>query len=178
MANSKKLAELSQLGILLGIVAIFYFIVIPVGILDPEGMSLNDGLPPSFSARLVAILASVLMIIRFLQILCIKPSGMAQGELHSSNSADITGGNYSKPQDIPVRGILSMSVGLVFAYLLTPLLGFFPAGFILLVVLLKILGETRTLFLILPPVIVTIIIWLLFGQILSIRLPDGIFLGG
>ena len=59
MANSKKLAELSQLGILLGIVAIFYFIVIPFGILDPEGMSLNDGLPPSFSARLVAILASV-----------------------------------------------------------------------------------------------------------------------
>ena len=178
MANSRKFAELGQLGILLTIVAIFYFIIIPVGILDPEGMSLNEGLPPSFSARLVAILAAVLMIVRSFQILYLKPSEISKAKVHADNSSDITGENSSKTQEIPIRGLLSMSAGLIFAFIMTPFLGFFPAGFLLLVILLKILGETRTLFLFLPPVIVTIMIWLLFGQLLSIRLPDGIIFSG
>ena len=178
MANSRKFAELGQLGILLTIVAIFYFIILPIGILDPKGMSLNEGLPPSFSARLVAILAAVLMIVRSLQILYLKPSEISKAKVHADNSSDITGENSSKTQEIPIRGLLSMSAGLIFAFIMTPFLGFFPAGFLLLVILLKILGETRTLFLFLPPVIVTIMIWLLFGQLLSIRLPDGIIFSG
>ena len=68
-----------------------------------------------------------------------------------------------------------MSMGLVFAYLLTHCWGF-PAGFILLVVLLNI-GETE-------PISYPAAShrhhnhMVIVRQILSIRLPDGIFLGG
>ena len=64
MGDTKNRAELCQIAILLVVVSGFYFLLIPTGIIDPEGMSLDQGLPPSFSARLVAALAAGLMLAR------------------------------------------------------------------------------------------------------------------
>ena len=57
MGDTNHRTELYQIAILLIAVSGFYFLLIPTGIIDPEGMSLDQGLPPSFSARLVAALA-------------------------------------------------------------------------------------------------------------------------
>ena len=91
---------------------------------------------------------------------------------------EISGGSADRIEGPPVRGILSMTAGLIFAYVIVPMIGFFPAGFLLLVVLLMVLGEKRPLFLVLPPIVVTTMVWSLFEQLLSIRLPDGyLFVG-
>ena len=178
MAYSTTRSEFYQLAVLLIAVAAFYFLIIPTGIVDPNGMSIDQGLPPSFSAKLVAALAGGLMVIRCVQLVCFRPSVAPDTAAGADEASEIAADDDPQPEGWPVRGLLSMAAGLVFAYALVPLIGFFPAGFLLLVVLLKILGETRPLSLIVPPVIVSAMVWLLFEQLLSIRLPDGSLFSG
>ena len=91
---------------------------------------------------------------------------------------EISGDPTDRIKGLPGRGLLSMTAGLIFAYVMVPVIGFFPAGFLLLVVFLQVLGETRPLFLVLPPIVVTTMVWALFEQLLSIRLPDGSLFAG
>ena len=170
--NPEARVELGQLAILLALDALFYFAVVPASIIDPEGMSLDQGLPPSFSAYLVAILAAILMVLRFLQLIFFSQRPTAkiiQNGKRSEIEADIN----SELAELPIRGIAGISAGLVFAYAVTPAIGFFAGGLILLVVLLRILGETRPTSLIIPPFIVIAMVWVLFEQLLSIRMPSG-----
>jgi len=178
MADLETRSELRQLAILLIVDAAFYFLVIPASILDPEGMSMDQGLPPSFAARVVAVLAAALMIFRCLQLVFLGQSTVLDPPMDVGEVSEIAADDDASPVGVPLRGLLGMSAGLVFAYGLTPLIGFFPAGFVLLVVLLRVLGETRPLFLLMPPVIVSILVWGLFEQLLSIRLPGGMLFGG
>ena len=90
----------------------------------------------------------------------------------------IAGDAAVRTEGPPVRGILSMGAGLIFAYAMVPMIGFFPAAILLLVVLLKVLGEMRPLFLVLPPIVVATMVWALFEKLLSIRLPDGSLFAG
>ena len=43
--------ETALLAVLLVADVLFYIVVIPAGISDPAGFGLEEGLPPSFSAR-------------------------------------------------------------------------------------------------------------------------------
>ncbi len=178
MGDTKNRAELCQIAILLVVVSGFYFLLIPTGIIDPEGMSLDQGLPPSFSARLVAALAAGLMLARCGQLVLSGRSEASNMTGGADEVPGIAGDAAVRTEGPPVRGILSMGAGLIFAYALVPMIGFFPAGILLLVVLLKVLGETRPLFLVLPPIVVTTMVWALFEQLLSIRLPDGSLFAG
>ena len=173
MSDTKNRAELCQLAVLLVAVSGFYFLMIPKGIVDPEGVSLAQGLPPSFAARLVAALASGLMIARCGQLILFGRTEASNLTDHTDAVPKISEQLADGMQGPPIRGILSMMSGLVFSLVMVPIIGFFPAGILLLVVLLRVLGEKRPLFLILPPIIVTTMVWALFEQLLSIRLPDG-----
>ena len=179
MGDTNNRAELCQIAILLVAVSGFYFLLIPLGIIDPEGISLTQGLPPSFSARLVAALAAGLMLARCAQLILYGRSVASNKTNHTDEALEISEDAAERTKGPPVRGLLSMAAGLIFAYAMVPMIGFFPAGILLLFVLLRVLGETRPLFLVLPPIVVTTLVWALFEQLLSIRLPDGsLFAGG
>ena len=175
--NPEARAELCQLAILLALVGMFYFIIIPTGIIDPEGMTLDEGLPPSFSAHLVAILAALLMVFRGVKLIFFTDNE-APEEIENGERNEIEADVDPRPLELPVRGIAGIAAGLVFAYAVTPLIGFFAAGLILLVVLLRVLGETRPAALFIPPVIVVALVWVLFEQLLSIRMPSGMLFSG
>ena len=69
MATHAHHVEMLQVVVLLVIDGLFYWLVIPAGIVDPQGFGIDEGLPPSFSARLVAVVAGALLLGRLAQLL-------------------------------------------------------------------------------------------------------------
>lgn len=163
--------ELAQLALLMALDAVFYFAVIPAGIVDPEGFGMDEGLPPSFSARLVAALAALLMLGRAARLVLMGASTPASGD-----EAGESGGG--EPVAITERSLLAIGATLVFALVLVPQLGFFVAGALLMPCLLLVMGEIRISRLVLYPAGVLALVWLLFERLLSVRLPPGALFGG
>lgn len=176
---SPKQAETLQLLLLLAVDTIFFFVIIPHGVQDPEGFGWDQGLPPSFSVRLVAAIAAILMLGRLVKIHFAKtpdpaaavPAGRALDVLDEDAEPDLDAG-------VPVRGIMGMAAALIFSIVLVPIAGFFIGSAALLVSMLLILGERRLSRLAIFPGIVILLIWILFGQLLSIRLPVGWLFSG
>ena len=77
------------------------------------------------------------------------------------------------PVSISPRSVTGIAVALFFASVLTPNLGFHLAGAILVLVLLVVMGERHPIKIVAFPAIVMLMVWLLFEQLLSIRLPVG-----
>jgi hypothetical protein len=157
-------AEWLQLAVLLLLDAFFYFLIIPASIIDPRDFGLEQGLPPSFSPRLVAGLIAVLILYRAVQLFVRGAAALPDDVLDDDTDTQV---------GVPVRALAGMTAGLVFATVLIPIAGFFVAGGTLLVTLLWILGEKRLTRLIAFPAIVMLLIWGLFAQLLSLRLPLG-----
>jgi hypothetical protein len=123
---------------------------------------LDQGLPPSFSPKLVSGLAVIIMLFRLVKLI-INPS---------VDSEKITLETDESPSRVlPVRGLIGMAAALVFSQLLIPVLGFYIASILLMVGLLKILGEKSIMKIIFVPFLVVAGVWLLFAQLLSVRLP-------
>ena len=158
-------AEWVQLAVLLLADCFFYFVVIPTSVVDPENFGLDQGLPPSFSPRLVAALMAAVVLLRAAQLLMRGSAAQADEDARDDETAPQTG--------LPVRALIGMTAGLFFAMVLIPIAGFFLAGAVLLVVLLWVLGEKRATRLAMFPAIVMLLIWGLFSQLLSLRLPLG-----
>lgn len=161
-----------QLLVLLLLDGLFYFLVIPAGIVDPDSFGMDEGLPPSFSARLVAALAGVLMLGRLAQLLA------GGGGLGPGSDAPAPGMDSEERVAISARSVAGMGAALIFAAVLVPKLGFLSGGAILLPVLLGIMGERRPAQLVVYPVLVLLAVWLLFEKLLSIRLPLGMLFAG
>jgi tetrahydromethanopterin S-methyltransferase subunit F len=159
-ANS---VEIVQLAILLIVVAVFYNFIIPYSIIDPEGFGLDQGLPPSFSSKLVSGIAVIIMLFR-LGNLIITPS--------IGSEKIIIENDYGLSSGLPMRGLMGMAAAVVFSQLLIPVLGFYIASVLLLIGMLKILGEKSIIKLVFIPLLVVAGVWLLFAQLLSIRLPS------
>ena len=155
-------AEWVQLSILLFADAVFYFLIIPTSIVDPTSFGVDKGLPPSFSPRLIASLVALIIIIR-------------AGKLYfGKTSRELIDDDDAEAQvRIPVRALIGMAAGLLFAIVLIPLVGFYISGAALLVALLWVLGEKRPTRLVAFPACVVFLIWALFGQLLSLQLPAG-----
>ncbi len=162
--------EVWQLMILLLADMVYLFVVIPLGIQDPEGFGIDEGLPPSFSARLAAVLAALLMLLRLAQ--------LRWGKATEAAPAPFAPDDGDTPVGLPVRGITGMVVALVFSILVVPLVGFYAGAAIMLIVLLLLLGERHWPRLVVYPAIVTLLVWALFAQLLSIRLPSGTLFEG
>jgi hypothetical protein len=167
MVSRTRHAEIVQLVLLLLLDGVFYVHLIPAGIVDPAAFGMDEGLPPSFSARLVAVLAGMLMLGRLIQLLAStpppeeKPAAVPDAELNLDAVI------------ISPRSVAGIAAALVFAGVLAPYLGFLTGGAILLLALLAITGERRPLRMLLSTACVMLLVWLLFEQLLSIRLPVG-----
>ena len=111
-------SEILQLAILLALDALFYAVIIPVGVSDPEGIGLDQGLPPSFSARLIAVLAALLMGFRLARLLLGKNAAIV------STIAD----EDELSVGFPKRGLMGMATALVFSLLAVPFAGFYIAS--------------------------------------------------
>ena len=157
--------EIAQLTILLIVVAVFYNFIIPYSIIDPKDFGLDQGLPPSFSPKLVSGIAVVILLFR-LGKLIMNPS-VDSGKIIIDNDDGLSNG-------LPVRGLMGMTAAVVFSQLLIPVLGFYFASVLLLVGMLKILGEKSIMKLVFVPLLVVAGVWLLFAQLLSIRLPSSL----
>jgi hypothetical protein len=162
-------SEFWQLIVLLLADAVYLFVIIPLGIQDPEGFGIDQGLPPSFSARLAALLAAALMLLRLAQLRWGSASEVAPAAFADSDT--------DNPAALPLRGLTGMVVALAFSIVLVPLVGFYAGAVVLLLVLLLVLGERSWPRLVLYPAIVTLLVWGLFAQLLSIRLPSGTLFG-
>ena len=160
--------EILQLIVLLVVVAVFWFVIVPAGVVDPEGYGLDQGLPPSFSPKLVAVLATMLMAFRLAQLLLNKDAAV---------EASITDEEDDLSSGLPRRGLTGMAAAIVFSQIMIPLVGFYLASGLLLSGLLATLGERTALRLVVFPALVVAVVWLLFGQLLSIRLPSGMLFG-
>lgn len=167
LATAAYRDEMLQLMLLLVLDGFFYFMVIPAGIVDPEAFSMDQGLPPSFSARLVALLAGALLLGRLVQLLA---RGGRDPDSGTSHADPESGG---EPVTISVRSVAGIAAAMLFAGILVPTVGFLAGGAVLLLVLLAIMGERRALRLATYPAIVMLMVWLLFEKALSIRLPVG-----
>jgi tetrahydromethanopterin S-methyltransferase subunit F len=157
--------EIVQLAILLVVVAVFYNFIIPYSIIDPEGFGLDQGLPPSFSPKLVSSIAVTIMLFR-LGSLLITPS-IDTEKVTIENDDGLSSG-------LPIRGLMGMAAAVVFSQLLIPVLGFYIASVLLLIGMLKILGEKSIMKIVFFPLLVVAGVWLLFAQLRSIRLPSSL----
>ncbi len=168
MQRSVK-AELLQLGILLILDAGFYFWFIPAGIQDPEGIGLADGMAPSGTARIGAVLIALIIIIRLAKLVL---AGRADGRYSAQEltDADDEQGKISRP----LRSIACIGLCFIYALFLLPLIGFYPASLLLLALLMAFLGERRWVHLLLLPAATVFFVYLLFAGLFSIRLPAGL----
>jgi len=163
--------EISLLVALLAANALFYFVVIPNGITDPDGFGIDQGLPPSFTARVAAILIATILGARLLQ-LFVNPAA-AQPE-------ETDAGNGIAPADSGsgLRNFAGIVCALVFAFVLVPLIGYYMASIGMIAALMLVMGETRWPYLVGQPLAVMGLIWLLFDRVFSIKLPAGWMFGG
>ncbi|MGB7184173.1 MAG: tripartite tricarboxylate transporter TctB family protein [Burkholderiaceae bacterium] len=172
--------ELVELGLLLGAVLLFYFFVIPAGIIDPDGFVLDEGLPPSFSARLVAVLAGIILLGRsgrllFGPLFTQQPAAKPPTGDTADSLPDLADDN-NQPVHLTQRVWVGVVVSLLFAFGLVPVLGFGAASLITLSVMLFVLGERSLPRLVIFPVLVSAGVWLLFTKILSVNLPPGLLI--
>ena len=171
--DSALRSEALLLAIILAADAVFFFFLIPVGIIDPDGFGLNEGLPPSFSAKVVAGLIALVVLIRVARLA--RDPGLPAAD--AKNAAEDAASETESVPETGWRTTLGAGTALVFAFAAAPLLGYYIASFFLIAILMRAMGETRWLRLLGQPAIVVGMIWILFDNIFSIRLPVGILWG-
>lgn len=163
-------AEWLQLVALLALLCLFYFVIIPAGIEDPADMGLDEGMPPSFSARAAAIVAVLIIIGRMVQL--VLTTGSTGG---TTDGQDLPAAESASDDAVALTGRVFAGIGaaLLYAYVLLPQVGFIAGSLILLVCLLLMLGERQPVRVAVLPVLVTLGVWLLFVQALGVTLPTG-----
>lgn len=163
-----------EIWLLLGLLAgsaIFYFLLIPIGINDPDGFGLGQGLPPSFAARVAVILISVILAARLIQLLANPAAAHVE-------QADPTSAGEPSESASGKRNLIGMACALIFAFALVPAIGYYIASIVMIATLMWVMGEVRWQYIIGQPVAVIGLIWVLFDQVFSIKLPVGWLLGG
>ena len=163
--------EIWLLFVLLAAGVMFYFFVIPKGIADPDGFGIGQGLPPSFTARVAVILIGLILGIRFVQ-LVINP---AAANIEQTDPIDVA---LPTENNSGLRNVTGIVCALIFAFVLVPAIGYYFASIVLIAALMLVMGETRRLYIIGQPIAVIGLVWVLFDQIFSIKLPVGWILGG
>ncbi|MGI9475221.1 MAG: tripartite tricarboxylate transporter TctB family protein [Hyphomicrobiaceae bacterium] len=163
--------EIWLLLVLLAASAIFYFFVIPKGIADPDGFGIGQGLPPSFTARVTVILIGLILAVRLIQLL-VNPAAAAAEPSDPGTAA------VSTESGSGLRNVIGIACALAFAFALVPAIGYYLASIAMIAALMRVMGETRWLYIIAQPVAVIGLIWVLFDQVFSIKLPVGWLFGG
>lgn len=163
--------EIWLLLALLVVNAVFYFLIIPNGISDPDGFGIGQGLPPSFTARVAAALIAIILGLRLVQLI-VNPS--------AAQITDSDPGTDSAPSESGsgFRNLAGIACALTFAFMLVPMIGYYLASLLMIAALMLVMGETRWLYLAGQPVTVMGLIWVLFDRVFSIKMPVGWLFGG
>ncbi|KMK64876.1 tripartite tricarboxylate transporter TctB family protein [Puniceibacterium sp. IMCC21224] len=157
--------ELILIAILLPCVALFAFWYVPLSIDAPQGFGSDSEISPRFAPYLLAALMVAAMVGRLVQLGLAAMSGQLDAlpdDLSESGSAEETR-----------RGIMLNFVTTIYGFLLVPLLGFYAASFALVAYLVHRLGERRLIMVALIGAACILFTYLLFDELLSVRLPRG-----
>ena len=157
--------ELLLMAILLPAVALFALWYVPLSIDEPQGFGADSEVSPRFAPYLLASLMALAMIGRLVQLAIYAMRGRL-GSLVS----DL--GNVGTAQETR-RGLVLNIVAAIYGFLLVPLIGFYAASFALVTYLVNRLGERRLLMVVLVGVGCVVFTYLLFDELLSVRLPRG-----
>lgn len=157
--------ELMLIAVLLPIVAVFAFWYVPLSVDAPQGFGADSEVSPRFAPYLLATLMAAAMVGRLLQLLW---HGI-RGRL-ASLSDDMT--YVGTPQETR-RGTFLNALGVAYGFVLIPLLGFYVASFGLTMFLVHRLGERRLLLAGVIALACVLFTYLLFEQLLNVRLPRG-----
>lgn len=157
-STPRQREALLLIALLTGVAGIVLWVV-PASVEDPEGFGYAQGLPPSFTVYLVALLAGAVMLVRLLR-LWLTPA-LAVVEVEAAG------------RRIGAQALSVIGACLLFAFLLIPGLGFYPSSLLFIVAASLILGERRPIFLTAPPVAVTGGLFLAFEYGFNIFLPRG-----
>ncbi|MBM2323671.1 MULTISPECIES: tripartite tricarboxylate transporter TctB family protein [Marivita] len=157
--------ELILISILLPVVALFAFWYVPLSIDEPQGFGSDSEVSPRFAPYLLAILMAAAMIGRLLQLGVYKVRGMLEtlpDDLEEIGSVEET-----------KRGLVLNVVTSIYGFFLIPFIGFYAASFALVAYLVNRLGERRLWFIGLIGVGCILFTYLLFDELLNVRLPRG-----
>lgn len=158
LATPRHREALLLIALLAGVAGTVFWVV-PASVDDPEGFGYAQGLPPSFTVYLVALLGGVVMLVRLLR-------------LWRNPRLDVVEVDAGERR-LGSQALWIIVVCLLFAFLLIPKVGFYPSSLLFIVTASLILGERRPLFLTAPPILVTGGLYLAFEHAFSIFLPRG-----
>ena len=157
--------EFVLIAILMPIVALFALWYVPLSIDAPQGFGADSEISPRFAPYLLAALMALAMAGRLVQLLLIGARG---GLATIPDDLD----NIGTPTETK-RGIVLNIVATIYGFILVPVLGFYAASFALVAYLSHRLGERRLLMAGLVGVLCVTFTYLLFDELLSVRLPRG-----
>lgn len=161
--------ELWLITILLPAIALFAFWFVPQSIAAPQGFGADSEISPRFAPYLLSTLMAGAMVFRLLQI------GLAAMRGTLGDMDDDLTDDLGTPEETR-RGAVLNFVSNLYALALIPILGFYVASFGLVAYLLRRLGENRLWMCAGIALAAAAFTYLLFEQLLRVRLPDG-FLG-
>lgn len=157
--------ELILIAVLLPLVALFAFWYIPLSIDEPQGFGADSEVSPRFAPYLLASLMALALIGRLLQLGFYALRGRLDSlpdDLAETGTAEETR-----------RGLVLNSVTTIYGFLMVPFLGFYAASFALVAYLVNRLGERRVWMIALIGTVCVVFTYLLFDELLNVRLPRG-----
>jgi len=157
--------ELILIAIFLPLIALFAFWYVPLSIDEPKGFGSDSEISPRFAPYLLAALMAAAMIGRLLNLGLIWLRGGID-----DLADDLT--EIGTPTETR-RGLVLNSVATLYGFILVPVLGFYAASFALTTFLVHRLGEKRLLVVAAVGVASVVFTYLLFDELLSVRLPRG-----
>lgn len=158
--------ELMLIAAIAPLVAIFAFWYIPASIPAPEGFGSASEITPRFTPYLIAILMALALVGR----LCTLGIKSSRGALDTVLDDRTEIGSREET----LRGVGLNAVTLIYAFVLIPVAGFYLSSFAMTLLLVNRLGERRLWFAALIALAVVVFSYLLFDQLLSVRLPRGL----
>ena len=145
---------------LLCLTLFFVFWVIPNSIIDPENFGIKDGLPPSFAAYLVGLLALFTLAFQFINIFILKKNNNVRSGIDIFSKKNLS------------RSFNIILICLLYSFLFIEYLGFYLGSFIFIIVLSFILGEKRVLILSAFSTFLVLFIYVGFNIGFNIFLPE------
>ena len=159
--------ELWLIAILLPAVALFAFWFVPLSIDAPQGFGADSEISPRFAPYLLATLMAAAMIGRLVQLTIAAVLGKLR-DLPDDLTPEL-----GTPEETR-RGVVLNSASNLYGFVMIPVFGFYVSSFALTCYLVRRLGEGRLWMTGLIALTTIVFTYLLFEQVLSVRLPDGL----
>jgi hypothetical protein len=157
--------ELIVIAVLTPLITVFAFWYVPLSIDAPQGFGADSEISPRFTPYLLAVLMALAMMLRLLNLARI----WLRGKLDDIPD-DLT--EIGTPTETK-RGLVLNIAATIYGFLMIPFLGFYPASFALTAYLVYRLGERRLWLVALVGGLCVLFNYLLFDELLNVRLPRG-----